>query len=145
MCRYKKKNGMWVVDPKWYYMGCCRNLKNIFVDGGVKRKLNNMGAGVNKKCLPRGGVVGGGILISGTALTYFYVLEYFWTFKVTHMLWQANSTPQPLYTGFTLPVAIVTKWEAKIFLAQKNTIWRKTKSAKKSASSYHWFGLFYAT
>ena len=56
---------MWVVDPKWYYMGCCRNLKYIFIDGGVKRKLNYMNSGVDKKkCLPKGGV-----LISGTALS----------------------------------------------------------------------------
>ena len=46
---------MWVVDPKLYYMGCRRNLKYIFVDGGVKRKLNYIGGGVDKKCLPRWG------------------------------------------------------------------------------------------
>ena len=37
---------MWVVDPKWYYMGCHRNLKYIFLDGEVKRKLNYMGGGL---------------------------------------------------------------------------------------------------
>ena len=40
---------MWVVDPKWYYMGCRRNLKYIFVDGGIKRKLNYMDGRVDKK------------------------------------------------------------------------------------------------
>ena len=36
-------------------MGCCKNLKYIFVDCGVKRKLNYMGGRVHKKVLSQGG------------------------------------------------------------------------------------------
>ena len=43
----------------------CRNLKFIFVNGGVKRKLNYMGHGVDKKVTTKRG----DILIYGTALS----------------------------------------------------------------------------
>ena len=35
-------------------------------------------------------------------------------------------------TGFALPVAIIAKCEEKIFLAQKNVIWRKQMAKNKS-------------
>ena len=55
---------MWVVVPKLYYMGCRRDLKYIFVDGGVKRSLNYMVGGDDQKVPSQGW----DILISGTAL-----------------------------------------------------------------------------
>ena len=36
-----------------------------------------------------------------------------------------------LYTELALPVAIIAKCEEKIFLAQKNVIWRKQMAKKK--------------
>ena len=60
VCEYKKYC-IWTDDSKWYDMGCRRNFKYIFVDGGVKRKLNYMGGRVDKKSA----FPGRGILISG--------------------------------------------------------------------------------
>ena len=45
---------MWVVVPKWYYMGCRGNLKYIFDDDEVKRKLNYIGGGVDKNVPSQG-------------------------------------------------------------------------------------------
>ena len=42
---------MLVLDPKWYYMYCRIKLIYIFVDEGVKRKLNYMDGRVDKKVL----------------------------------------------------------------------------------------------
>ena len=50
--------------------------------------------------------------------------------------------------GFALPVAIIAKCKEKIFLAQKNVIWRKQMAKKnlkkKSPSKYYRLWLFIA-
>ena len=52
-----------------------------------------------------------------------------------------------LYAGYALPVAIVAKCEEKVFLAQKNSIWRKQMVKKKIVlpKNRHLNIAFYAT
>ena len=45
---------------------------------------------------------------------------------------ETNKNEMSSSSGFVLPVAIIAKCEEKIFLAQKNIIWRKQVAKKKS-------------